>query len=119
MIDTILSLVIWVPILAGVAVLATGSDKNAVLARWLALAGALAGLIVAIPLVTGFDTGTSAMQFVEKAAWIPAFNIHYHLGVDGISMPLILLNSFITVLVVIAGWQVIQDKVAQYMAAFL
>jgi len=117
--QSILSLVIWVPILAGVAVLATGSDRNAPLARWVALAGAMLGLIVAIPLVTGFDTTTSAMQFVEQAAWIPAFNIHYHLGVDGISMPLILLNSFITVLVVIAGWQVIQDKVAQYMAAFL
>ena len=117
--QSILSLVIWVPILAGVAVLATGSDRNAALARWIALAGALLGLIVAIPLVTDFNTGTSAMQFVEKAAWIPAFNVHYHLGVDGISMPLILLNSFITVLVVIAGWQVIQDKVAQYMAAFL
>src|SRR3569623_2254662 len=119
MLNNFLSLVIWVPILAGVIVLATGSDRNAALARWLALAGALLGLIVAIPLASGFDTTTSAMQYVEKAAWIPAFNIHYHLGVDGISMPLILLNSFITVLVVIAGWQVIQDKVAQYMAAFL
>src|SRR5512143_1503545 len=117
--NNFLSLVIWVPILAGVIVLATGSDRNAALARWLSLAGALLGLIVAIPLATGFDTKTSAMQFVEMAAWIPAFNVHYHLGVDGISMPLILLNSFITVLVVIAGWQVIQDKVAQYMAAFL
>ena len=117
--QSILSLVIWVPILAGAVVLATGSDRNAGLARWLALAGALLGLAVAVPLVIGFDTGTSAMQFAEKAAWIPAFNIHYHLGVDGISMPLILLNSFITVLVVIAGWQVIQDTVAQYMAAFL
>ncbi|KAB2318815.1 NADH-quinone oxidoreductase subunit M [Betaproteobacteria bacterium SCN1] len=115
----ILSLVVWIPIVAGVLVLATGSDRNAALARWLALAGALLGLIVALPLATGFDTGTSAMQFVEKAAWIPAFNVHYHLGVDGISMPLVLLNSFTTVLVVIAGWQVIQDRVAQYMAAFL
>ena len=115
----ILSLVVWIPIVAGVLVLATGSDRNAALARWLALAGALLGLIVALPLATGFDTGTSAMQFVEKAAWIPAFNVHYYLGVDGISMPLVLLNSFTTVLVVIAGWQVIQDRVAQYMAAFL
>jgi NADH-quinone oxidoreductase subunit M len=115
----LLSLVIWVPILVGGLVLATGSDQNAVLARWLALAGALAGFIVAIPLYMGFVLGTPAMQFVELVPWIPAFNIHYHLGVDGISMPLILLNSFITVLVVIAGWEVIQDKVAQYMAAFL
>jgi NADH-quinone oxidoreductase subunit M len=115
----LLSLVIWVPILAGLLVLATGSDRNAPLARWLALAGAVLGLVVAIPLYTGFDSATSAMQFVENLPWIPAFNIHYHLGVDGISMPLILLNSFITVLVVIAGWEVIRDKVAQYMAAFL
>src|SRR5512139_2740963 len=119
MLNNLLSLVIWVPILAGVAVLATGSDRNAALARWVALAGALLGLVVAIPLVTGFNTATAAMQFVEQAAWIPTLNVHYHLGVDGISMPLILLNSFITLLVVIAGWQVIQDKVAQYMAAFL
>ncbi|MEQ1652512.1 MAG: NADH-quinone oxidoreductase subunit M [Thiobacillus sp.] len=115
----LLSLVIWVPILAGVIVLASGSDRNAPLARWLALAGALAGLLVAIPLYTGFDNASSAMQFVEKSEWIPAFNVFYHLGTDGISMPLILLNSFTTVLVVIAGWQVIQDRVAQYMAAFL
>ncbi len=119
MLNNILSLVIWVPILAGAVVLATGSDRNAALARWLALFGALLGLIVALPLATGFDTTTSAMQFVEKTAWIPAFNIHYHVGIDGISMPLILLNSFITVLVIIAGWKVIQDRVAQYMAAFL
>ncbi len=115
----ILTLVIWVPILTGVLVLATGSDKNATFARWLALVGALAGFIVAIPLYSNFVVDTSAMQFVELMTWIPAFNIQYHVGVDGISMPLILLNSFITVLVVIAGWEVIQDKVAQYMAAFL
>ena len=115
----LLTLVIWVPILAGVLVLATGSDKNAWMARWLALIGALAGFIVSIPLYSGFALGTSEMQFVELLPWIPAFNINYHLGVDGISMPLVLLNSFITVLVVIAGWEVIQDKVAQYMAAFL
>ncbi len=119
MLNNILSLVIWVPILAGVVVLATGSDRNAALARWLALFGALLGLIVALPLATGFDTTTSAMQFAEKTAWIPTFNIYYHVGIDGISMPLILLNSFITVLVIIAGWKVIQDRVAQYMAAFL
>ena len=114
-----ISLVIWVPILAGLLVLATGSDRNAALARWIALAGAVLGLAVAIPLYTGFVAATSGMQLVENLPWIPAFNIHYHLGVDGISMPLILLNSFITLLVVIAGWEVIQDKVAQYMAAFL
>jgi NADH-quinone oxidoreductase subunit M len=114
-----LSLAVWVPIAAGLAVLATGADKNARQARIIALAGALIGFFVTIPLVAGFDTGTSAMQFVEKAPWIERFNVNYHLGVDGISVLFILLNSFITVLVVIAGREVIRDKVAQYMAAFL
>src|SRR6266540_2046452 len=114
-----LSLAIWVPIVAGLAVLATGSDRNARQARIIALIGAVLGFVVTIPLVAGFDTGTSAMQFAEKAPWIERFNVNYHLGVDGISVLFILLNSFITVLVVIAGWEVIRDKVAQYMAAFL
>ncbi len=115
----LLSLAVWVPIIAGVLVLATGSDRNAPLARWLALIGSVLGFAVTIPLYTQFDALTANMQFVELARWIPAFNIHYHLGVDGIAMPFILLNSFTTVLVVIAGWQVIQSKPAQYMAAFL
>jgi len=114
-----LSLAIWVPIVAGVLVLATGADRHASRARIIALAGALIGFLVTIPLVTGFNTATSAMQFVELKSWIPRFNVNYHLGVDGISVLFILLNSFITVLVVIAGWEVIRDKVAQYMAAFL
>src|SRR6266571_1980087 len=114
-----LSLAVWVPIVAGLAVLATGADRNARKARTIALAGAVLGLVVTIPLVAGFDTGTSAMQFVQKIPWIERFNVNYHVGVDGISVLFILLNSFITVLVVIAGWEVIRDKVAQYMAAFL
>jgi len=114
-----LSLAIWVPIVAGVVVLATGADRLASRARLIALAGALIGFLVTIPLVAGFDTATSAMQFVELKPWIARFNVNYHLGVDGISVLFILLNSFITVLVVIAGWEVIRDKVAQYMAAFL
>jgi NADH-quinone oxidoreductase subunit M len=113
-----LSLAIWVPIVAGLVVLAVG-DRNLRGARAIALLGAVIGLLVTIPLVTGFQTGTSAMQFVELAPWIPRFNVNYHLGVDGISVLFILLNSFITVLVVIAGWEVIRNKVAQYMAAFL
>ena len=113
-----LSLAIWVPIFAGLTVLAIG-DRNLREARWTALLGAVIGFLVTIPLVTGFQTGTSAMQFVELAPWIPRFNVNYHLGVDGISVLFILLNSFITVLVVIAGWEVIRDKVTQYMAAFL
>jgi len=115
----LLSLAIWVPILAGLVVLATGSDRNAPLARALSLIGAVAGLLVTIPLYTGFDLQTPAMQFVELKPWIPRFNVSYHLGVDGISMPFVILNSFITVTVVLAGWQVIDSKVAQYNAGFL
>ena len=113
-----LSLAIWVPIVAGLVVLGVG-DRNLREAKGIALVGAVIGFLVTVPLVTGFQTGTSAMQFVELAPWIPRFNVNYHLGVDGISVLFILLNSFITVLVVIAGWQAIREKVAQYMAAFL
>src|SRR5436309_939445 len=113
-----LSLAIWVPIVAGLIVLAFG-DRNLREARGISLLGAIVGFLVTVPLVTGFQTGTSAMQFVELNPWIPRFNVNYHLGVDGISVLFILLNSFITVLVVIAGWEVIRSRVAQYMAAFL
>ncbi len=114
-----LSLAIWIPILGGLLVLATGSDRNAPLARSLAMLVAIAGFLVTLPLYFQFDTASSAMQFVEVMQWIPRFNINYHLGVDGISVLFVLLNSFITIMVVIAGWQVIQEKVAQYMGAFL
>ena len=115
----LLSYAIWVPMFAGLLVLATGTDRNAPLARMLALVGSLAGLAVTIPLYIGFDTTTPAMQFVELAPWIPRFSINYHLGVDGISMLFVILNSFITVIVVLGGWKVIQNKVAQYNAGFL
>ncbi len=115
----LLSLAIWLPIVGGLLVLATGTDRNAGLARPLALAVAVAGFLVTLPLYTGFDRTTSTMQFVELAPWIPRFNINYQLGVDGISVLFILLNSFFTPLVVLAGWKVIGEKVAQYMAAFL
>jgi len=115
----LLSLAIWVPIIGGLAVLATGSDRNAPLQRTIALITAVIGFLVTIPLFTGFDTGTSQMQFVELMPWIPYFNINYFLGVDGISVLFVLLNSFITIMVVIAAWEVIQSRVAQYMAAFL
>ncbi|PTN12021.1 NADH-quinone oxidoreductase subunit M [Nitrosomonas aestuarii] len=115
----LLSLIIWLPILVGIAVLATGGDRNAQLARWIAFAGSIMGFLVAIPLYTEFDAATSAMQFVENRTWFQRFNVNYHIGVDGISMPLILLNCFTTPLVVIAGWQVIQTRVSQYMGAFL
>ncbi|OGA27408.1 MAG: NADH-quinone oxidoreductase subunit M [Betaproteobacteria bacterium RIFCSPLOWO2_12_FULL_67_28] len=115
----LLSYAIWVPIVAGLLVLATGGDRNAALQRWLALAGALTGFLVTLPLYANFDLKSSGMQFVELAPWIEQFNVHYHLGVDGISLLFVLLNSFITVLVVIAGWSVIGTRVAQYLASFL
>jgi NADH-quinone oxidoreductase subunit M len=106
------------PILFGLVVLAF-SDRHAAQVRQISLIGALLGLAVSLPLYAGFNTQTSAMQFVELSPWIPRFNINYHLGVDGISVLFILLNSFITVLVVLAGWESIKQRVAQYMAAFL
>lgn len=118
-ITNLLSLVIWAPIIAGFLVLLTGGDQRAAWARWLALAGALVGFVVSVPLFTQFAELHGGMQFEESRAWIPALNINYHLGVDGISMLFIVLNSFTTLLVVIAGWEVIQKRVAQYMAAFL
>jgi len=115
----LLSLAIWVPMVAGVLVLATGSDRNAHAARVIALIGSLLGFLVTLPLYFRFDPLATSFQFVELSPWIENFNVNYHLGIDGISLLLILLNSFTTVLVVIAGWQVIQSRVAQYMAAFL
>src|SRR5450830_725869 len=113
-----LSLSIWIPILFGLVVLAF-SDRHAAQVRQISLIGAVLGLAASLPLYAGFNTQTSAMQFSELSPWIPRFNIHYHLGVDGISVLFILLNSFITVLVVLAGWESIKQRVAQYMAAFL
>ncbi len=115
----LLSIAIWLPIIFGLLVLATGDDRNASMARLIALVGSILSFLVTIPLYTDFDRMTSAMQFVEMKDWIVRFNIHYHLGVDGISVLFILLNSFFTPLVVIAGWRVIEKRVAQYMAAFL
>ncbi|MBX9903274.1 MAG: NADH-quinone oxidoreductase subunit M [Burkholderiales bacterium] len=115
----LLSLAIWAPIIAGVAVLFTGGDRNAQAARVIALIGAVIGFLVTIPLYTSFDAQSGGFQFVHRVPWIESFNVWYHLGIDGISLLLILLNSLTTVLVVIAGWQVIQQRVAQYMAAFL
>ena len=115
----LLSLAIWTPIVFGVLLLAFGCDKHARTVRWLALIGSLLGLAVTIPLISGFDAGTAAMQFVEKAPWVARFNMHYHLGVDGISMWFVPLTAFITVIVVIASWESITERVYQYMAAFL
>lgn len=118
MFEKILSLSIWVPILAGGFVLLMSQGRPNV-ARFTALIGALLGFLVTIPLYMHFDTLHAGMQFVEFTHWIEAWSINYHLGVDGISMLFILLNSFTTVIVVIAGWSVIQERVSQYMAAFL
>jgi NADH-quinone oxidoreductase subunit M len=115
--SSLLSLSIWIPIVGAFVVFAAGNEKT--LARWMALIIAIAGFAVTLPLYLGFDAAQSGMQFVEHRAWIPRFNIEYLLGVDGISVLFILLNSLITIVVVIAGWEVIQEKVAQYMGAFL
>src|SRR3982074_3065291 len=114
-----LSLAIWVPIVSGLLVLAAHRDRDVAAARWLALVGSVAGFAVTIPLYTHFAPGPAEMDFVEAKEWIPRFNVNYLLGVDGISVLLVLLNSFITVLVVWAGWIVIEKKVAQYLAAVL
>ena len=117
--NNLLSLAIWLPILAGVLVLATGSDEKAPLARILALVGAAASFVITLPLFTQFDRASGGYQFTELHAWIPALNLNYALGVDGISVLFIILNAFITLMVVLAGWEVIQKRPAQYMAAFL
>jgi len=115
----LLSLAIWLPIVAGSVLLAFGRDEHANAVRWAALLAALAGFAVTLPLITGFDAGTAAMQFEEIMPWIDRFNVNYHLGIDGLSVWLVLLTAFITVIVVIAGWQVITERVNQYMASFL
>ena len=114
-----LTLAIFVPIGFGLLVLAVGRDDRPGLTRGLSLIGSIAGFLVTIPLYTGFDSKTAAMQFVEKTSWIDAFNVNYHLGVDGISLWFVLLTAFITIIVVLAGWEVITSRVSQYMAAFL
>jgi NADH-quinone oxidoreductase subunit M len=114
----LLSLAIWTPIAVGVVLLALGRDQHVQPVRWMALIGALAAFLVTLPLYGGFEIGSAAMQHVEKVLWVPAFNIHYHLGVDGISLWLVLLTAFITVIVVVASWT-IEERVNQYMGAFL
>ena len=115
----LLSLAIWLPIAFGVLLLTLGRDSQTGAVRWLALLGALLGLVVTIPLIAGFDTSTAQMQFVEKMLWIERFSVHYHLGVDGLSFWFVPLTAFITVIVVIASWTNIQERVNQYMGAFL
>ena len=114
-----LSLAIWIPVLTGLLIMTFDSERSAALARIVGFVGAVLGFLVTLPLFTRFDVATSAMQFVELTPWIKSYNINYYLGIDGISMPFVLLNSLITLLVVIAAWQVIEKKVNQYLSAFL
>ncbi len=115
----LLSLSIWLPIAFGVVLLAFGREGHANASRWVALVGALASLLVTLPLYTGFQLGTAEMQFVEKLAWIERFGIHYHVGLDGISFWFVPLTAFMTLIVVISAWESITERVNQYMGAFL
>jgi NADH-quinone oxidoreductase subunit M len=115
----LLSVSIWLPILAGTVLLAIGRDENAHAVRWLALVAAIASFLITLPLISGFDVASKVMQFEEKLAWIERFKVNYHLGVDGISVWFVLLTAFITIVVVIAAWEVITERVHQYMGAFL
>ncbi len=115
----LLSFLIWFPVLGGLVVLLTGNDRHAATTRWIALATGLITFFVSVPLWVRFQRGVPDMQFVEKTDWISRFHIEYFLGVDGISMPLVLLTTLLTVVVIVAGWEVIKVRVAQYFAAFL
>ena len=114
-----LSLAIWCPIAFGIFILVFGRDENPGLVRKASLIGALASFLVTLPLIQHFDNAIHGMQFVEKMAWIDRFNINYYLGIDGISLWFVVLTAFITVIVVIAAWEVIEKNVSQYMGAFL
>jgi len=115
----LLSAAIWLPIAFGAVLLALGRDQNPGVVRALALVGAVASFLVTVPLVTGFSNTAKGMQFVEKLPWIDRFNLHYHLGLDGLSLWFVPLTAFITIIVVIAAWEVITERVGQYMGAFL
>jgi NADH-quinone oxidoreductase subunit M len=114
-----LSLSIWLPILFGVLILAVGRDKSAGFTRVLSLVGAIVSFLPTIPLITSFSNAAHGPQFVEKSAWIERFNIQYYLGIDGLSLWFVPLTAFITVIVVISAWEVITERVAQYMGSFL
>ena len=114
----ILSVLTWLPILSGVLVMLVG-ERQVGVARWLALLSSLAALAISVPLWLSFDTASAALQFVERVAWIPGLHAEYYLGIDGIALPLIVLTTFSTVLVIIAGWTVIEKRPSQYFASFL
>ncbi|MES2887848.1 MAG: NADH-quinone oxidoreductase subunit M [Pseudomonadota bacterium] len=115
----LLSLAIWLPVVSGLLVLWLSRDDQARMVRWLALLAAVVSFAVTVPLIVGFDNSTAALQFQENLSWIPELNVRYQLGVDGISMWFVPLTAFITIIVVIAGWEVITERVNQYMGAFL
>ena len=124
MFDNLLSILVWLPIAGGVVLLMMGDGNDAASARanamrWTALGVSVLTFILSIGLYTGFDTTTADMQFVERVPWVGVIDVWYYLGVDGLSVPLILLTTFVTPLVVIAGWEVIKNRPAQYFAAFL
>src|ERR1700736_4350328 len=113
-----LSFLIWLPIAAGIVVLVLG-DRHIGAGRWIALGASIVTLLISLPLLAHFNSGTPDFQFVENVPWIPRFNANYALGLDGISLPLVVLTAFITIPVVIAAWTVIEVRAAQYFAAFL
>ncbi len=115
----LLSVAIWLPVLIGGVLLALGRDEQVASVRWLALGGAVVSFLVTLPLISRFDVASAAMQYQEKLPWIERFQVFYHLGVDGISVWFVPLTAFITIIVVVAAWQVITERVNQYMGAFL
>ena len=115
----LLSLAVWLPIVSGTVLLVIGRNQHPGTVRWIALLASIAGFVVTLPLVTGFDNASAAFQFQEKFAWIERFNVNYHLGVDGLSLWFVPLTAFITLIVVVAAWEAITDRVDQYMGSFL
>ena len=115
--EHLLAVLIWLPIVGGIIALGLGNRVEA--AKWVSLLVSVLALAFSVPLWAGFKTGTAQMQFVERTPWIPAIHADFYIGVDGISMPLILLTTFTTVLIVIAGWTNVAKRIAQYMGAFL
>jgi len=115
----ILSICVWLPIIGGLWVIFAGSGRRERSVKIDALVISLVTFVISLLLYRDFDVSTAAMQFVERVSWIDAFKVEYHIGIDGIALPLILLTTFTTVIVILAGWEVIEDRANQYMGAFL
>ena len=114
-----LSLLIWLPVIGGCILLFSTGEKKQAFSKWFALTVAMATFLLTIPVYLAFDNTTAALQFIERDIWFDSINIEYFLGVDGFSLPLIMLTSFIAVIVVIAAWRSIEHRMAMYLAAFL